>query len=115
MLAPAGPCPLSLLHASASDMTAGRYVLDGLSEQQLNFLRRTVNTAVVAALAALGVATLDEARDTAELTALGRFAAGRSRGVPLPGEPVLQVRITLLDVAGPPVWRRVLVPAAFTL
>jgi len=115
MLAPAGPCPLSLLRASASDMIAGRYVLDGLSEQQLNFLRRTVNTAVVAALAALGVATLDEARDTAELTALGRFAAGRSRGVPLPGEPVLQVRITLLDVAGPPVWRRVLVPAAFTL
>src|SRR6266705_2003450 len=78
MLAPAGPCPLSLLRASASDMIAGRYVLDGLSEQQLNFLRRTVNTAVVAALAALGVATLDEARDTAELTALGRFAAGRS-------------------------------------
>jgi hypothetical protein len=69
----------------------------------------------VAALAALSVATLDEAQDTAELTALGRFAAGRSRGMPLPGEPVLQVRITLLDVADPPVWRRVLVPAAFTL
>ncbi len=99
-------------------MIADRYVLDGLSEQQLNFLRRTVNTDVsvaVAALAARGVATLDEAQDTAELTALGRFAAGRSRGMPLPGEPVLQVRITLLDVADPPVWRRVLVPAAFSL
>lgn len=99
-------------------MIADRYVLDGLSEQQLNFLRRTVNTDVsvaVAALAALGVAALDEAQDTAELTALGRFAAGRSRGMPLPGEPVLQVRITLLDVADPPVWRRVLVPGAFSL
>jgi len=35
--------------------------------------------------------------------------------LPLPGEPVLQVRITLLDVAEPPVWRRVLVPAALSL
>lgn len=118
MLAHAGPCPLSLLRASASDVIADRYVLDGLSEQQLDFLRRTIGTDVsiaVAALAVLGAATVDEAEDRAELTALGRFMAGRSRGMPLPGEPVLQVRITLLDVADPPVWRRVLVPAAFTL
>ncbi len=32
-----------------------------------------------------------------------------------PGDPVLQVRITLADVAGPPVWRRVLIPAGYTL
>jgi len=118
MLAHAGPCPLSLLRASAGDVIADRYVLDGLSEQQLDFLRRTIGTDVsiaVAALAVLGVATVDEAQDRAELTALGRFTAGRSRGMPLPGEPVLQVRITLLDVADPPVWRRMLVPAAFTL
>jgi Plasmid pRiA4b ORF-3-like protein len=118
MLTHAGPCPLSLLRATASDMIADRYLLDGLSEQQLDFLQRTIGTDVtiaVAALAALGVATVDEAQDTAGLTDLGQFAAGRSRGMPLPGEPVLQVRITLLDVAGPPVWRRVLVPAAFTL
>jgi hypothetical protein len=35
--------------------------------------------------------------------------------MPLPGEPVLQLRITLLDVADPAVWRRVLVPAAYSL
>jgi hypothetical protein len=29
-----------------------------------------------------------------------------------PGDPVVQVRITLLDVGGPPVWRQVLIPAA---
>jgi hypothetical protein len=118
MLAHAGPCPLSLLRASATDMIEDRYLLDGLSERQLDFLRRTVDTDVriaVAALAALGVAALKEAQDTAELTALGRFAARRSRGMPLPGDPVLQVRITLLDVTGPPVWRRMLVPAALTL
>src|SRR6266568_1305079 len=104
MLAHVGPCPLSVLRASASDLIADRYVLDGLGEQQLNFLRRTIDTDVsvaVAALAVLGVASVDEAQDTAELTALGRFTAKRSRGTPLPGEPVLQVRITLLDVADP--------------
>lgn len=118
MLAHAGPCPLSLLRESAGDLIADRYVLDGLTDQQLDFLRRTVDTDVsiaAAALAALGVVTVDDAQDTAELTALGRFAVGRSRGMPLPGEPVLQVRITLLDVNDPPVWRRVLVPATFTL
>jgi hypothetical protein len=118
MFAHAGPCPLSLLRAVASDMIAERYVLSGLTEPQLDFLRRTIETDIsiaVAALAALGVATVDQAEDTVELTALGRFATGRSRGMPLPGEPVLQVRITLLDVADPPVWRRVLVPAAYSL
>jgi hypothetical protein len=85
-------------------------VLSGLTEQQLDFLRGTIETDVaiaVAVLAALGVASVDEAEDTVALTALGRFAVGRSRGMPLPGEPVLQLRITLLDVADPPVWRRV--------
>jgi Plasmid pRiA4b ORF-3-like protein len=118
MLAHAGPCPLSLLRASASDMIAERYVLGGLTETQLDFLRGTIKSDVriaVAALAALGIATIDEAEDTAELTALGRYAIGRVRGMPLPGEPVLHVRITLLDVADPPVWRRVLVPAAYSL
>jgi hypothetical protein len=118
MFAHAGPCPLSLLRAMADDMITQRYVLSRLTEQQLDFLRGTIETDVriaVAALAALGVTTIDEAEETAELTALGRFAIGRSRGMPLPGEPVLQVRLTLLDVADPPVWRRVLVPAAYSL
>ena len=118
MFAHAGPCPLSLLRTQASDMIAERYVLGGLTETQLDFLRSTIKTDIsiaVAALEALGVATVDEAEDTVELTPLGRYAIGRSRGMPLPGEPVLQVRITLLDVADPPVWRRVLIPAAYSL
>src|SRR5690242_7976915 len=32
-----------------------------------------------------------------------------------PGDPLLQVRITLTDVDDPPVWRRVIVPAAYSL
>jgi Plasmid pRiA4b ORF-3-like protein len=32
-----------------------------------------------------------------------------------PGDPVLRIRITLRDVGDPPVWRQVLIPAAYTL
>jgi hypothetical protein len=32
-----------------------------------------------------------------------------------PGDPVLQVRITLKHVDDPPVWRQVLIPAAYPL
>ena len=32
-----------------------------------------------------------------------------------PGDVILQLRITLADVADPPVWRRVLIPAAYPL
>jgi hypothetical protein len=32
-----------------------------------------------------------------------------------PGDAILQLRITLADVADPPVWRRVLIPSAYPL
>jgi hypothetical protein len=113
-----GACPLSLLRTVASDMIAERYVLDRLTEMQQDFLKGTIKTDVsisVAALAVLGVATVDDAADTVELTALGRFVVGRGRGMPMAGEPVLQIRITLIDVTDPPVWRRVLIPATYSL
>src|SRR6266508_2720372 len=43
------------------------------------------------------------------------WALGRRLGAPTPGDPVLQVRITLAEVADPAVWRRLLVPAAIRL
>ncbi len=49
------------------------------------------------------------------LTDLGRYAVRRVRGMAQPGDPVLQMRITLADVDGPPVWRQVLIPAGYTL
>ena len=49
------------------------------------------------------------------LTDLGRYAIRRVRGMAQPGDPVLQVRVTLADVDDPPVWRRVLIPASYTL
>ncbi|HEY1916146.1 MAG TPA: plasmid pRiA4b ORF-3 family protein [Streptosporangiaceae bacterium] len=113
-----GPCPRQALQAVANEMIAARYVLDDANDEQLDRLWRTNNSDVaiaVAALFVLGIAVIDDDADTVELTPLGRFAIGRLRGMPLPGEPVLQVKITLAEVGDPVVWRRVLIPAAITL
>jgi hypothetical protein len=118
LLVSQGPCPMDDLKQVAFDLVAARYLLDRLNQQQMEFLRRTIDMDVRIAIAALGilaVAVVDRASDTAELTALGRFALRRLRGMAEPGEPVLQVRITLMDVDDPPVWRQVLIPAAYPL
>ena len=113
-----GACPLDVLRALANEMIAARYMLDGLDDRQLDMLWRTNHTDVtiaVEALSVLGVAMIDDEAGMVELTPLGRFAVGRLRGVPLPGEPILQVKVTLSDVEDPVVWRRVLIPAAIRL
>jgi hypothetical protein len=99
-------------------MIAAMYMLHGLSELQMEMLRKTIETDVaiaVAALGVIGVAVVDQANDTVGLTDLGRFAIRRLRGMAEPGDPVLQVRITLRYVDDPPVWRQVLIPAAYPL
>jgi hypothetical protein len=99
-------------------MIANLYMLGGFGELQLDMLRRTNDSDVsiaVAVLVALGAASADGENDTVELTVLGRFAIGRIRGLPLPGDAVLQVRITLAGAEDPPVWRRVPIPAAYPL
>jgi len=112
------PCPMGDLKAVAFEAIASGYVLGRLSQQQMENLRRTIDvdvTIAIAALGVLGVVVVDQASDTAELTALGRFAIRRVRGMAEPGDPVLQVRITLKYVDDPPVWRQVLIPAAYPL
>lgn len=118
LLANQGPSPMDDLKEVAFDLVAARYRLDMLNEQQMDRLRRTIDvdvTIAIAALGVLGVVVVDQAGDTAELTALGRFAIRRLRGMAAPGDPVLQVRITLMYVDDPPVWRQVLIPAAYPL
>ena len=113
-----GPCPLGDLKETAFDIIAGLYLLAGLSDPQMEMLRKTVETDVtiaIEALGILGVVVVDEADDTAGLTDLGRFAIRRLRGMAEPGDPVLQVRITLRYVDDPLVWRQVLIPAAYPL
>jgi Plasmid pRiA4b ORF-3-like protein len=65
------------------------------------------------ALASLGAVTLVE--DSVELTAVGRHGTCHLRGEPEPGDPVHQITVTLAEVADPPVWRRLLIPAAMPL
>jgi hypothetical protein len=52
---------------------------------------------------------------TVPVTELGRQVLHRLRGGPAAGEPVLQLRIELVDSHDPLVWRRLLVPATSTL
>ncbi len=113
-----GPRPTDHLKEAAFDLIAARYLLDRLNQQQMDMLRRTIDvdvTIAIAALGILGVVIVDQDSDTAELTALGRFALRRQRGMAEPGDSVLQIRITLRDVDEPPVWRQVLIPAAYPL
>ncbi len=124
LLANPGPCLLSALSDTAYGLIEARYVLSDLTERQHDTLRRMIAVDVTIAMSALhvlGIVVLDRgadhdrAEDSAELTALGRYAIRRLRGMAQAGEPVLQVRITLMEVDGPPVWRRVLIPAAYPL
>ena len=124
LLASPGRCALTTLSETAYDMIAARYVLRRLTEQQHDFLRRTIAVDIriaMSALHVLGIVVLDsgtdqeEADGSAELTALGRYAVRRLRGMAQPGDALLQLRITLADVADPPVWRRVLLPSAYPL
>jgi hypothetical protein len=111
-------CPLGDLEEAAFDTIAGMYMLYGLSDLQMEMLQRTTKadvTIAVAALSVLGVVLINKADDTAGLTDLGRFAIRRLRGMAEPGDPVLHVRITLRYVDNPPVWRQVLIPAAYPL
>jgi len=113
-----GPSPMGDLKEVAFEEIAARYLLDRLNERQMETLRRTIDTDVTIAMAVLGVlgvVVVDRTSDTAELTALGGFAIRRLRGMAGPGDPVLQVRITLMYVDDPPVWRQVLIPAAYPL
>ena len=111
-----GPVHRATLCALAWDVVTARYVLDDATAQQLDTARRINDRDVgraLEALAMLGAVALTET--TAELTALGRDAARRSRGEPAPGEPVHQIVVTLCEIDDPPVWRRLLVPSATSL
>ena len=118
LLRSAGPCPLDELGDIAYHVIEARYMLTGLTALQHDSLRRTIAVDVTIAMAALhvlGVVVLDREADSAGLTDLGQYAVRRVRGMAQPGDPVLQVRVTLADVDGPPVWRQVMIPAGYTL
>ena len=113
-----GPGPLDELNDIAYDVIEARYMLGGLTKLQHDSLRRMIAVDVTIAMAALhvlGVVVIDREAGSVMLTDLGRYAVRRVRGMAQPGDPVLQLRVTLAGVDGPPVWRQVVIPAGYTL
>jgi hypothetical protein len=124
LLANPGACRLATLSGIANDMIEARYVLSELTRQQHDSLERMVAVDVAIAMSALhvlGIVVLEPSadrnpdEDSARLTDLGRYAIRRLRGMAQAGDPLLKVRITLMDVDDPPVSRRVVIPAAYSL
>jgi Plasmid pRiA4b ORF-3-like protein len=110
-ITPGGAC------AVAWERVAGGYVLDDLSDQQLAVLRALHDRDVRHALEVLQELGAVRGGDqgTVEPTELALWALGRASQAPAPGDPILQIRVILAGVTDPPVWRRLLVPAALRL
>ena len=92
------------------------YFLEDAPEQHRMLWRKLNDRDVLHALAVLerfGALRLSEERAT--LTQLGSWWMGRVAGEPSEGDPVLQVKISLLGMSDPPVWRRLLLPAHIRL
>jgi hypothetical protein len=92
-----------------------RYDVDGVTEEQLRRWRALTDRDVrltAALLIEFGAFTEDA--ETLRLTALAKRALRRGYDVETAGEPIVQLKVTLLDT-DPLVWRRVLVPAAIRL
>jgi hypothetical protein len=108
--------PVVRLCGIAWDVATAPYVLDDATEFQLALWRRCNDRdakLVLDVLRRLGAVTIED--ETAALTELGRSGMRMLRDEPEPGDPVYQLRITLMGVDNPPVWRRVPVPAAIRL
>lgn len=97
---------------------AARYYLDDATDEQLSRLRKVTARDLrraVDELVALGALAEDDANNgRLRLTPLADRALRARSGAVTPGDPVAQIKVTLMDT-DPPVWRRLLVPAAIRL
>jgi hypothetical protein len=111
-----GAVPTASLQATAWNVVSARYVLDQATEIQLHHIRACNDRDTERALSVLrrlDTVTIDDG--AVELTEFGQTGMRRLLGEPALGDPIYQVKITLMGVENPPVWRRVLVPAAIRL
>ncbi len=105
--------PVDRLCAVAWEVATAPYVLEDATDFQLEHLRQGNDRDVMRTLDVLrrlGAVTIEDGM--ASLTDLGRTGMRRLLDEPEPGDPVYQLRITLV---GTSVWRRVLVPATIRL
>ncbi len=92
------------------------YFLEAATKQQRTLWHRINDRDVLHALGELerfGALRLSD--EHATLTELGSWWMLRAAGGAGQGDPVLQVKLSLLGVSKPPVWRRLLVPADIRL
>lgn len=111
-----GSIALADAGALAWEIAASHYHLEHCTEMQLSTARQMNDRDARYALETLqrlGAATIED--DTATLTAAGQRMMRRAGGEPEPGDAIVQLKISLLGVKSPPVWRRVLVPADIRL
>jgi len=116
-----GPVQVSELRALAWDRATAPYVIENAPEQHQKTWRqlndRDTDRALRALEALLGAVELSGAagEQVARLTPLGLRGARRLLGEPEPGEPIYQIKVTLLNTENPVVWRRLLVSASLRL
>lgn len=97
---------------------AAHYYLDDATDEQVSSLRKVTARDLrraVDELVAFGALAEDDANNgRLRLTPLADRALRARYGAVTPGDPVAQIKVTLMDT-DPPVWRRLLVPAAIRL
>jgi hypothetical protein len=88
------------------------YFLEDAPEQHRTLWRKLNDRDVLHALKVLEhLGALQRNEERVTLTELGSWWMGRVAGEPSEEDPILQVKISLLGVSEPPVWRRLLLPA----
>jgi hypothetical protein len=102
--------------AVAWEIAAARYHLDAMTAQQLETCRRMNDRDLRYALRTLeGLGALRLEGDAMTLTEEATRAMRRATGEAGPGDAIAQLKVTLMGVTKPPVWRRLLVPANIRL
>jgi hypothetical protein len=102
--------------ALAWEIATARYLLDGAPELHRETWRTTCDRDMGYALTTLEqLGAMRRDGDTLTLTEPALMALRRATGDAVPGDAILQLKVTLPGLSGPPVWRRVLVPARIRL
>lgn len=100
----------------AWEIVTARYYLDGAPEQHRTTWRMTNDRDVRRALETLEqFGAMRRDGDAMTLTELGLARMRRIDGDAAPGDAILQLKVSLMHVSGPRVWRRLLVPADIRL
>ncbi|MGP3959115.1 plasmid pRiA4b ORF-3 family protein [Nonomuraea sp. 3N208] len=106
-----GPVPLTELYELSWERASAPFVID-----KPDLARRSNDQdtgRLLETLAHLGA--IEIAGEQAGLTPLGWDSVRRDLGEAGPGEPVYEIKVTLLDTDAPVVWRRLLVSAGISL